>query len=173
MSNPDRNNIGRILLLAAAFVAGNNPVNVSAQTPIGDVDWSADGNSSMRLEGDLRIFSMQDNVRVRQGTLSINGDEAVFEYSASSNELLKVTVVGTPVNYEQQAESGTVTGSSETIILYREETTQETVLEFLGDAVVNSADSSMHCQAIIYLADQELIREATGPCQGTLNSSNN
>ena len=144
------------------------------ETPIGNVEWSSDGNSNMRTEGNFRILEMQDNVRVTQGTLVINGDEAVFEYDAATNELLKVTVIGEPVNYQQTAEDAApVTGSSETIILYREAGTRETILEFIGDAVVNSAESTMHCQAIVYLADQELIREATGPCQGTLNSTSN
>ena len=163
----------RLALIASGLLTSALAM-AQQETTIGNVEWSSDGNSTMRTEGDFRILEMQDNVRVTQGTLVINGDEAVFEYDAATNELLKVTVIGTPVNYQQTAEDAQpVTGSSETIILYREVDTQETILEFIGDAVVISADSTMHCQAIVYLADQELIREATGPCQGTLNSSSN
>jgi len=139
----------------------------------GRVLWSSDGGSTMRIEGDTRTLEMQDNVKVTQGALVIKGDEAIFEYNAQTNDLRRVSVFGTPVHYEQQLETGElVTGSSESMFLYRD-ADGESVLEFRGSAVINSPESSMSCTAIIYLADQELIREATGPCQGTLSSSDN
>ena len=49
----------------------------------------------------------------------------------------------------------------------------ETILELVGNANIESPDSTMSCAAIIYIADQDLIREATGPCQGMLSPQSN
>lgn len=139
------------------------------------VGWNAEGTVTTRLENGLRILEMVDNVIVTQGTLEIAGDRASFEYDAETNELLRVTVHGTPVNYQQQLddEGGLVSGSSDMVLLYREGDSNETVLEFTGNASILSPDTSMHCSAIVYLADSNLIREATGPCQGSLAPGNN
>lgn len=136
--------------------------------------WSSDGDSTMNIVGNNRILEMRENVKVTQGTLEIYGNEAVFEYQASTNELTKVTVHGNPVRYQQQLdENGTlVVGTSTTLLFYTDELNQ-TILELVGDANIQSPDSSMSCSAIIYISEQDLIREAVGPCQGTLSSQPN
>ena len=58
------------------------------------VTWSADGNSSMQVIDNRRILEMTTNVIVNQGSLEIKGDQAVFEYEASTNTLRKVQVYG-------------------------------------------------------------------------------
>ncbi len=102
------------------------------------VAWNAEGNVTTRLEDGLRILEMSDNVKVTQGTLEILGDQARFEYDADSNQLLRVTVHGSPVNYQQQLDEdgNTVSGSSASVLLHREEGTQETILEFTGEASI-------------------------------------
>ena len=59
------------------------------------VTWSADGNSSMQIIENRRILEMTTNVIVNQGSLEIKGDQAVFEYEASTNTLRKVQVYDT------------------------------------------------------------------------------
>jgi lipopolysaccharide transport protein LptA len=140
-----------------------------------DVRWSADGNSSMMMKDGLRILELSDNVEVTQGSLFIQGDEAVFEYDATTNELNRVTVQGSPVRYQQQLDEdgGMVVGTSETLSFYTDEIDGETIVELQGNANIESPDSTMKCSTITYLADQDLIREAAGPCEGLLNSTNN
>ena len=135
--------------------------------------WSSDGDSTMSVEGNTRILGMTENVKVTQGTLEILGNEAIFEYTASTNELTRVTVRGTPVHYQQQLdEDGSiVVGTSNTLLFYTDETTNETILELIGNADIQSPDSTMSCEAIIYIANRDLIREATGPCEGTLSTA--
>ena len=65
-----------------------------------------------------------------------------------------------------------VKGTSDTLIFYTDEL-DETILELLGNANIESPDSTMRCEAIVYISDRDLIREATGPCQGTLSSQPN
>ena len=136
--------------------------------------WSSDGGSTMRINGNTRILEMNENVKVTQGSLEIIGSEAIFEYLVSTNELTKVTVRGSPVQYQQQLDEdgNLVTGTSDTLVFYSDEL-DETILELVGDANIESPDSTMSCAAIIYIADQDLIREATGPCQGILSSQPN
>lgn len=140
-----------------------------------EVQWDSGGDLTMRVEGDTRILEMTENVRVTQGSLEIIGSRAIFEYDAETNELRRVTIHGSPVRYRQELDSGDlVSGISETMFLYRDEIeVQGTVIELIGNARIDSQDSSMSCAAIVYLAGQDLIREATGPCQGTLGSSDN
>lgn len=140
-----------------------------------EIVWSAAGGSTMRLEGNIQIWELNDNVNVTQGTLKITGDQAVIELDAESNDLLRVTVNGTPVNYQQQLdESGAlVTGSSLSIEFYRDSTDEGMIIELIGEAKIASPDTTMNCAAITYLADRDLIREAQGPCQGSLIPSGN
>ena len=140
-----------------------------------DVQWSADGNSVMSMRDGLRILEMSGNVQVTQGTLIINGDDAVFERDATTNELNKVTVHGSPVRYQQQLdeEGGMVVGTSETLSFYTDQIDGETIVELLGEASIQSPDSTMKCKSITYLADQDLTKEAAGPCEGMLNSTSN
>ncbi len=135
------------------------------------VIWSSDGDSTMSIQGEIRILEMSENVKVTQGTLEILGNEAIFEYQVSTNELTKVTVHGTPVHYQQQLnEDGTVVvGTSDTLLFYTDDL-DETILELVGNANIESPDSTMSCAAITYISERDLIREATGPCQGMLSS---
>ena len=136
--------------------------------------WSSDGDSTMTIQGNIRVLEMSANVRVTQGTLEILGDEAIFEYDANSNELTKVTVHGTPVRFQQQLDEdgALVIGTSDTLLFYSDEL-DETILELVGNANIESPDSTMRCEAIIYISDRDLIREAAGPCQGMLSSQPN
>ena len=164
-----------ILKLAACLGIILQP-SISALESDGDqqVLWSSEGNSTMSIQGNIRILEMSANVRVTQGTLEILGDEAIFEYEANSNELKKVTVSGSPVRYQQQLDEdgALVTGTSDMLLFYTDEL-DETILELLGNANIESPDSTMRCEAIVYISDRDLIREATGPCQGTLSSQPN
>ncbi|PCJ20979.1 MAG: hypothetical protein COA96_15435 [SAR86 cluster bacterium] len=139
------------------------------------VTWEADGDSSMKIVGDLRILEMSKNVRVTQGTLEILGDEATFEHSVITGELKKVTVRGNPVQYQQQLndEGGIVVGSSRTLSFFTDEIDGNTILELVGEASIKSPDSTMKCSAITYVVDQDLIREAVGPCAGALSPTAN
>ena len=139
------------------------------------IQFSSDGGSTMRTNGNVRILEMSDNVKIAQGTLQISGSTAVFEYVASSNELTRITVHGTPVRYQQQLDEdgGLVIGTSNTILYYTDEIDGETIIELIGSANVTSPDSAMKCASITYLATRDLIREATGPCEGVLNTQSN
>jgi lipopolysaccharide export system protein LptA len=99
----------------------------------------------------------------------------VFEYSVSSNEIQRITVEGSPVNYSQTLsnDGSSVTGTSTSLALYSDAAAQS-IIELKGNASLNSPDSAMNCAAIVYLVDLDLIREATGPCSGSLdNTANN
>ena len=139
-----------------------------------DVIWNAD-DASMSIEGDIRIWKLTNNVKVTQGTLQITGNQAIFEYSVSTSELQKVTVNGDPVHYQQLlgTNEGMVVGTSEILLFYTDALDGETILELIGNANIESPDSTMSCVAITYLADRDLIREATGPCEGVLSTPKN
>ncbi len=160
-----------MLLLASSPLIILNPLNALESDKSKQVIWSSDGGSTMTIMGDFRVLEMDRNVVVTQGSLEILGDRAIFEYIASTNELRKVTVHGEPVNYQQQLnENGQiVSGSSKTLIFYTNDL-DETVLELQGSANIESPDSTVSCNSIIYIVDQDLIREAVGPCQGALSS---
>lgn len=164
--------ISHCCTLLLAFLSGA-PLSALEADNNESITYNADGQIQMRIEGDLRILDMQDNVIVTQGTLVIRGATAVIELDVDSGELRRVTVSGNPANYQQKLDDeGTlVTGSSDTLLFYRDAEDDSTVLEFVGNARIESPDSSMHCAAIVYLADQDLIREATGPCQGSLSTN--
>ena len=138
------------------------------------VNWSADGELLVTVENNRRILKMQDNVRISQDGIDIFGNSAIFEYTLDTQELLRVTVLGTPVNYTQASESGAepVTGNSDTLIFYDDEFTEDTIIEMIGNAFIKSPSSTMNCASIIYVTERDLIREAVGPCQGALTSQN-
>lgn len=139
------------------------------------VDWKAAGEVTMSSENGIRIIEMSDNVEVTQGSIEVFGDHAVFEYAADTGRLIRATIDGTPVNYNQQLEDdgGTVTGSSDQLILFENEITLETMIEMIGNANINTPDSSMNCVAILYNSSQNLIPSSTGPCGGSLISPSN
>ena len=139
------------------------------------VDWFTDGNTSMRIEGDLRIMVMSENVRVTQGTLEILGDDAILEFSMTTGELSKITVHGNPAHYQQQADEdgGMIIGTSKTLVFYTDEIDGGSILELVDEASIKTPDSTMSCNSIIYAVDDGLIRDAPGPCTGVFGSASN
>ncbi len=131
------------------------------------------GNLVMDISGNIRTLTMFENVKVTQGSMVIQGDEGILEYRVDTGELVRVTVHGTPVQYEQQVnEAGEiVTGNSNTIEFFTDEL-GETIVELTGNASIVSPDTSMNCQAITYLTDQNLF-SGTGPCSGALSRQDN
>lgn len=138
------------------------------------LEFSADGDSTMRIADNTRIVEMSGNVRVVQGTLKILGDEAIFEYDATTNELTRVTVHGMPVDYRQQLdEDGTIViGSGDTIVFYTDDASGESVIELIGNAIIEDPETTWSCTAITYFVDSKLIPQSTGPCEGSLAGTN-
>ena len=138
-----------------------------------DVQWNAD-SAVTNIEGDIRNLNLTGNVKVTQGTIIITGNQAVFEYRNSTGELQRVTVLGSPADYQQQldVEGNIFMGTSETMLFYTDTLDGETVLELIGNAEIESPDSTMRCEQITYLADRALIREAT-VCEGVLSTQPN
>lgn len=136
--------------------------------------WTADGDSRMSIDNGIRIVEMSDNVRITQGSLEIRGDAAIIEYNISDNEVSKVTVTGSPAYYQQQLDSSDepVQGSSNSLSFYSDSVDGNTIIELVGEAVIESPTSNLRCSAIVYISEQDLIREAPGPCSGVFNSSN-
>ena len=62
-------------------------------------------------------------------------------------------------------------GTSKELRLYSDENTSDSIVELIGDAAISSPDSTMNCAAITYLVDLDVIREAKGPCNGSLSST--
>lgn len=135
------------------------------------VTYESEGGLKMREEGNSRIITMEQDVIVTRGSLKITGDKAIFEYDLTTDELLKVTVNGSPAHYQQQldASEDLVLGDSE-IIYYTSNI--ETIIEFVGDANLRQPGTTTNCVAIKYFADTELF-ETTGPCSGVLSSHAN
>ncbi|MFT4815840.1 MAG: lipopolysaccharide transport protein LptA [Pseudohongiellaceae bacterium] len=135
---------------------------------------SADGGSRMSIVGDIRLMEMSDNVVITRGTMEIRGDTATIETIMSSGEVSKVTVVGTPVHYQQLLDSSDepVKGSSNSITFYPDEGDGLTVVELVGEAVIQSPTSNFKCSAITYIAELDLMRDSQGPCSGEFNTSN-
>ncbi len=147
----------------------------SAEQSTEPVDYIAQGGVTMSMDGDIRIVEMAGPVQVTQGSILIEGDHAVFEYAADTGILIRATVDGNPVSYNQDLddESGRVTGTSEQLILFEDETTLETMIEMIGNAIINTPDSNMNCAALLYNSSQNLIPSSTGPCGGSLNNAGN
>lgn len=142
--------------------------NDSEQT----IEWSAEGNSSMSIQEGVRSLHMTDNVVITQGSLEIQGDEALIEYSTETNELSRVTVYGAPARYQQALddESGRVTGAGDTILFYADED-GNTVIELIGNADIRSRDMNTRCETILYVTELELI-SASGNCAGAFTPRN-
>ena len=170
-----KTNTIRIFLLWAflVLVYRNNIIALESDTNQ-RVIWTSDGGSTMDIVGDSRILEMNTNVVVTQGTLEIRGAKAIFEYQTSSNELTKITVHGTPVHYKQQLneDGAVVNGQSNTLLFYTNDI-NETVLELLENASLESPESAISCNSIIYIVERNLIKEAVGPCAGALTSTSN
>lgn len=136
--------------------------------------FSADGGSRMSIENGIRFVEMSDNVIITRGTMEIRGDAATIEIIISSDDVRKVTVIGTPVHYQQQLDSSDnpVIGSSNSISFYTDEGDGSNVVELIGEAVIESPTSNFKCNAITYIAELDLIRDTVGPCSGAFGSSN-
>ncbi len=139
------------------------------------VDYGSDGDLIVRIVDDIRIVELQDNVQITQGELAISGDQAIIEFTVDTNELIRATVHGTPVQYQQSQENSdeVVTGSSNTIILYKDEISTNTLVEMIGDATIRTADSVTSCVELIYDTALNIIPSSTGPCAGSFSSPPN
>ncbi|MEX0963592.1 MAG: LptA/OstA family protein [Pseudohongiellaceae bacterium] len=173
----NRQQTNRFALLMAAFslVGPLQTVSSALETDKNqEMLWSADGDSRMSIENGVRLVEMSDNVIITQGTLEIRGDAATIEYNISNNAVSRVTVTGSPAYYQQQLDSSDapVKGSSRTLSFYSDEIDGTTVIELIGEAVIESPTANLRCSAIVYIAEQDLIREAPGPCSGVFNSTN-
>ena len=135
------------------------------------VEWSADGNSTMSIDNGIRILNVNDNVKITQGSLEILGDTAILEYDEPTRELIRVTVHGTPVQYSQNLETagGSVRGNSDSIVMFTQEDTGDTVVELTGNAHISFPDTTLNCVAIVYLPRLDLVPNTTGPCVGSFN----
>ena len=161
----------RYLMISALLLLPRTPLEAQTQSPI---NWSADGELVVTIENDRRVLNISDNVKISQGNIYISGNSAIFEYTLDTQELLRVTVRGTPARYTQGAENSveTVTANSDTLILYDDEVTEDTIVEMIDNAFIKSPSATMNCTSIVYITERDLIREAVGPCQGALSSQN-
>ena len=125
------------------------------------------------IENNRRILRMQDNVRISQDSINISGSSAIFEYTLDTRIVASYRTRHTG-QYSQASESSAepVTGKSDTLILYDDELTEDTIVEMIGNAFIKSPSSTMNCASIIYVTERDLVREAVGPCQGALTSQN-
>ena len=129
-----------------------------------DIIYSSLGRSTSRIEGDARIVTLEQDVKVTQGTLEISGDNARFESEAETSAIRQVTVNGSPARYRQQLDVGGdyVEGESEAIFYYIE---GEPIVEFVGAAVLRGSNDILRCAAIKYYTDSRFT-VTTGPCEG-------
>jgi lipopolysaccharide transport protein LptA len=160
----------------AIALAAHMPAIFAAETQSTEaVVYTSDGPTIVRPENDLRIVELYDNVRITQGSLTITGSRAILQFTAADNQLLRATIHGDPVNYRQQQEGSdeVVTGSSNTIVLTEDEMTENTIIELLGDAKIQTADSVINCAELTYDTVLNIIPTSTGPCGGSLSSPSN
>ena len=160
-----------VIILGCLFIANSFSLEADKDQ---ELLFSADGGSQMSIEGDIRLLEMHNNVIITRGTMIIRGDTATIRSIISNGEVSKVTVVGTPVYYEQQLDSNNepVKGSSNSISFYTDEDDGTSVVELTGEAVIKSPTSNFKCSAIVYIAQQDLIRDTEGPCSGAFKTSN-
>ena len=164
--------MGLILIIILGCLAITSSFSLEADKNQ-ELLFSADGGSHMSIEGDNRLLEMSNNVIITRGTMVIRGDNATIRSIISNGEVSKVTVVGTPVYYEQQLDANDepVKGSSNSISFYTDDD-GTSVIELIGEAVIKSPTSNFKCSAITYIAEQDLIRDTKGPCSGAFSTSN-
>jgi len=152
------------LLVATLFLFTGMSVFSLESDKDQDLVYSSLGRSTSRIEGDVRIVTLEENVKVTQGTLEISGDNARFESEADTSAIRQITVTGSPALYRQQldVEGDFVEGESESIFYYIE---GEPVVEFIGSAVLSGSNDILRCAAIKYYTDSRFT-ETTGPCEG-------
>ncbi len=171
-----KTNTGAIVrLIPAAAALGWVVAGLAAEDDgAAPVEWRADGESVMSIEDGARHLRMSENVVITQGGLEIRGDTALLEFSVETNDLRRVTVDGAPAGYRQLPQGGgegetnsgggAVTGSGDRILLSSDDD-GNTVIEFSGNAEIQSRDLSTRCETIRYVAELELI-SASGNCAG-------
>ena len=156
----------RIKLTFTALICLNSGFGVSSleSDKNQDILYSSLGRSTSRMEGDVRIITLEQDVKVTQGTMEIGGDSAVFESEAGSSAINRVTMNGAPASYRQQLDTdgGFVEGESDSIYYYVE---GEPIIELVGSAILRSANDILSCAAIKYYTDSRFT-ETTGPCEG-------
>jgi len=133
--------------------------------------YSADGNSTIATVEGMRIVTVRENVFIKQGSMELRGDLAIFEYDQQNSELRKVSVTGKPASFQQQPDGDgeVITGSSENIYYY---IGSESLVEFVGTARFSQGGSVMNCIEIRHGIDSGTT-EMTGPCSGTLAPQSN
>jgi len=164
-----------LALLPLANLAQDDQGDTAAVEPL---QWETGGELTMRIENNMRITELKQDVRLTRGSLLILGDSALLEFNLDRGDFDRVSVFGssdTPVRYSQALEDGEgeVAGSGESLVLFTDPATGETVIELTGNASIRSPDSAMNCAAITYISERDLIREAQGPCIGTLTQTSN
>ena len=161
------------MLLAISSFTSATSYSLEADTEQ-ELVYTADGPVRMSIEGEIRLVEMSDNVIITRGTMEIRGNSATIEFIVSSGEISNVTVVGAPVHYRQQLDSSDepVNGSSNSISFYTDPGDDSSIIELVGDAVIESPSANFKCSEIIYIAEQDLIRDTVGPCSGVFNTSN-
>lgn len=124
------------------------------------------GDSTLRIEGNTRIITIEGGVKVNQGTLQITGSTAVFERSLDSDAINRITITGAPATYQQQldVDGALVVGNSEVILYYSED---EPVIELVGSAILQQHSDVLNCEAVKYYTDSG-VTHYTGPCSGVL-----
>jgi lipopolysaccharide transport protein LptA len=159
------------LLIACLGQQANAAAESENDSLLQDFGWTNDGEMTMATANNIRTVNLSENVVLTQGTLEIFGELAILEFDEPTQILIKATFYGTPVSYRQQLNTGDagIRGSSDSIVLINEDSSGETVIELIGNAHIESPDSTTDCAAIVYLPNTELIRTATGPCAGSLN----
>jgi len=135
-----------------------------------DVLYSSDGGSVSRIDGDMRITTLDENVKIIQGSLEISGDSAIIRRNLEFGDIERFEIYGSPARYQQQADSSgeLVEGESETINYFEE---GEPIVEFLGNATLTRQNDILRCASIKYYTETGTI-ETTGPCEGITSSPN-
>ena len=151
------------LLCAAMTLAANAVIALSTDRDR-EVEYWNDGPITVVSVDGRRVVTARDNILIRQGSMELRGDVAIFEYD-QDNELRKVSVSGNLANFQQETDAGTlVTGSSENIYYYRGDAN---LVEFIGTARLTEAGSEFNCAEIRHDIGSGAT-ETTGPCSATL-----
>jgi lipopolysaccharide transport protein LptA len=154
---------GRLFVVALIVIIAQASVGLESDKNQ-DIMYSSVGTSTSRIEGDVRIITLEEDVKVTQGTLEITGDNAVLERAIKPGTPAKVTMTGSPAQYRQQLdEDGSIVeGESESIHYYDE---GEPVVEFIGSASLRLPNDILNCVSIKYFTESEYT-ETMGPCDG-------
>jgi lipopolysaccharide transport protein LptA len=158
-------------LCIAAFAAATTAAWSLSADREQELIYSADGNSTIATVEGMRVVTVRENVFIKQGSMELRGDLAIFEYDQQNSELRKVSVTGRPASFQQEPDGGgeVITGSSEHIYYY---VGSDTRVEFVGTARFNQGGSVMNCVEIRHGIDSGTT-EMTGPCRGTLAPQSN